>query len=171
MPGAPLTHNRLNFAFPTFVLEVAYDANYIYNAMFKAPANYVPSISETSSNKSGELNCEILRQLNCYLENPQFNFNLPLYPQGSVHQRQVWSQIARIPAGSTNSYGQIAKAINSAARAIGKACGSNPYPIFIPCHRVITATGSLGGFNSGNLFVNLGIKKWLLQHEGIILNS
>jgi methylated-DNA-[protein]-cysteine S-methyltransferase len=72
-----------------------------------------------------------------------------------------------IPVGSVLTYGDVAKEIKSAPRAVGGACGKNPLPVIIPCHRIIAANNGLGGFNSGNIFFGLNIKKWLLEHEGI----
>jgi O-6-methylguanine DNA methyltransferase len=82
--------------------------------------------------------------------------------EGTDFQRAVWSALQNIPRGQTRTYGEIAKAIGrpKAVRAVGSACGANPLPLFIPCHRVI-ATGSLGGFGAG-----LAWKKLLLKLEG-----
>ncbi len=80
---------------------------------------------------------------------------------------RVWRQIARIPRGETRSYARIAKAIRSPAayRAVGQACGKNPVPLLIPCHRVVAADGSLGGFSS-----DLTYKRKLLVLEGVALS-
>jgi AraC family transcriptional regulator of adaptative response/methylated-DNA-[protein]-cysteine methyltransferase len=76
---------------------------------------------------------------------------------------KVWREIARIPRGRVRSYGRIAKTLKSphAARAVGQACGKNPVPLVIPCHRVIASDGSLGGFSAG-----LEVKRKLLALEG-----
>ena len=108
---------------------------------------------------------EALRQLYAWLRDPQFAFGLPLAPAGTHFQRRVWEQIAAIPAGQTRSYGEIAAAIHSGPRAVGNACGANPYPIIVPCHRVIAANRGLGGFARQRGGFLLDIKKWLLQHE------
>jgi len=88
---------------------------------------------------------------------------LPLDLQGSPFQLRVWQELQKIPRGETVSYQELAKHIGRprAARAVGQACGANPIPILIPCHRVIAANGSLGGYSSG-----LERKRWLLKHEG-----
>lgn len=77
---------------------------------------------------------------------------------------RVWREIGRIPRGQTRSYARIAKAARSPAafRAVGQACGKNPVPLLIPCHRVISADGSLGGFSS-----DLAYKRKLLELEGV----
>lgn len=114
---------------------------------------------------------EVARQLRAYLKAPGFAFSLPLAVQGSPHQQRVWEQIAAIPCGAVTTYGEIARCIRSAPRAVGQACGANPYPVVVPCHRVVSASqtfnGGLGGFaREGGDFL-LGIKRWLLRHEGV----
>ncbi len=108
---------------------------------------------------------EAVRQLRAWLKNPNFEFGLPLAPAGTHFQRRVWQQIAAIPAGRTMSYGEVAAAIHSGPRAVGNACGANPYPIVVPCHRVVGANQGLGGFARQRGGFLLDIKKWLLQHE------
>lgn len=102
-----------------------------------------------------------------YLADPDFSFSLPLADAGSAFQQKVWAAISAIPRGSVRTYGQIAKHVGSAPRAVGQACGANWFPLVIPCHRV-TAAGGLGGFSNHddeNGF-HLGVKRWLLTHEG-----
>jgi O-6-methylguanine DNA methyltransferase len=79
----------------------------------------------------------------------------------SAFRQSVWSELVRIPVGETRTYGDIARALANAARAVGGACGANPCPIIVPCHRVIGADGSLRGFGGG-----LDVKRMLLEHEG-----
>lgn len=89
-------------------------------------------------------------------------------PAGSPFQRRVWRAIRAIPSGRTRTYGEVAAELGSAPRAVGGACRANPYPLLVPCHRVIGATG-LGGFAgdaSGRL---IAIKRWLLAHEGVAM--
>ena len=83
---------------------------------------------------------------------------------GTVFQQNVWKAIRRIPYGETQSYSQIANSIRNtrAVRAIGSACGANPIPLIIPCHRVLAANHKLGGFSGG-----ISWKKRLLKLEGI----
>ena len=108
---------------------------------------------------------EAVRQLQAYLRDPDFVFGLPLRPSGTAFQRRVWAQIAAIPVHQTASYGDLAKVLHSAPRAIGQACGANYFPLVIPCHRVIAAGGALGGFaRQGGGFL-LDVKRWLLAHE------
>lgn len=101
-------------------------------------------------------------QLEEYFSAERRTFDLPLNPQGTDFQKQVWQALQKIPFGTTMSYKQIAEMINNprAVRAVGLANGKNPIPIIIPCHRVIAADGQLGGFSAG-----LWRKEWLLKHE------
>jgi methylated-DNA-[protein]-cysteine S-methyltransferase len=124
---------------------------------------FLPPRAERSP--ANALAAEAVRQLKSYLTDAGFILSLPLQPAGTRFQRRVWDEIARIPSHQTKSYGELAKAIKSAPRAVGQACGANPYPVVVPCHRVIAADGGLGGFSrqSGEFF--LEIKRWLLAHE------
>ena len=106
------------------------------------------------------------QQIAHYFADPDFLFSLPLKSVGSEFQQKVWKAIASIPRGEVRTYGQIAKHIQSAPRAVGQACGANWYPLVIPCHRV-TASGGLGGFahHDDETGFHLGIKRYLLRLE------
>ena len=104
-------------------------------------------------------------QLEAYLADPEFRFRLPLAPAGTPFQRRVWARIAAIAPGRTRSYGEIAREIDSAPRAVGQACGANPLPLVVPCHRVLAA-GGIGGFTHRDGGFPLAVKRWLLAHEG-----
>lgn len=108
------------------------------------------------------------RQVERYFVEPDFRFDLPLVEAGTVFQRKVWDVIAAIPRGDVLTYGEVAKIIRSAPRAVGQACGANWFPLVIPCHRVIAA-GGLGGFShhDDETGFHLGVKRWLLAHEGV----
>jgi methylated-DNA-[protein]-cysteine S-methyltransferase len=108
---------------------------------------------------------EAARQLRAYLADPRFEFSLPLAPAGTAFQRRVWNGIAAIPCGATQTYGELAAAIGSGPRAVGNACGANPYPLVVPCHRVIAANHGLGGFARQRGGFLLDVKRWLLAHE------
>ena len=103
-----------------------------------------------------------------YLEDPDFAFDLPLGPAGTRFQRRVWRLIAAIPRGRTRTYGELARALESSPRPVGQACGSNRFPLAIPCHRVTAASG-IGGFAHHAEGFHVGVKRWLLQHEGVRL--
>ena len=106
------------------------------------------------------------QQLREYFAGARRGFDLPLAPQGTDFQRNVWWQLAEIPYGETISYAQLAMRVGkpSATRAVGAANGRNPLPIVLPCHRVIGANGSLTGFGGG-----LPTKQFLLHLEGALL--
>ena len=108
-------------------------------------------------------------QLQSYLDDPRFRFDLPLALAGTRHRLEVWEAMQRIAPGKTRTYGELAGELRSSARAVGGACGANPIPVVVPCHRVIGANSSIGGFMGakGEGF-ELGIKRWLLEHEGAI---
>ncbi|MCO6504174.1 MAG: methylated-DNA--[protein]-cysteine S-methyltransferase [Snodgrassella sp.] len=106
-------------------------------------------------------------KLDAYFAGELQNFDYPPSSAGTPFQQKVWQAIAQIPYGKVASYGDIARIIGSAPRAIGQACGRNPLPIIIPCHRVVSAQG-LGGFSLGKRDFELSIKRWLLSHERAI---
>jgi len=105
---------------------------------------------------------EACDQLQDYFDGKRMIFDLPLAPEGSNFQKRVWAALCGIPPGETRSYADIARTIGSAPRAVGGANGANPIPLFIPCHRVIAADGSLGGYSGGD---GPATKRFLLDHE------
>ncbi len=111
------------------------------------------------------LAAEAVRQLRAYLADADFSFSLPLRPSGTAFQRRVWTQIVAIPNHQTRTYGEVAKALHNAPRAVGQACGANPFPLVVPCHRVIATGGGLGGFARNGGGFMLEVKRWLLAHE------
>jgi methylated-DNA-[protein]-cysteine S-methyltransferase len=108
-----------------------------------------------------------VRQLRAYLKDASFQFSLPLAPAGTAYQQRVWAGISAIPPGSTRTYGELAREIESSPRAVGNACGANPYPVVVPCHRVVGSGNGLGGFARQRGGFLLDVKRWLLRHEGI----
>ena len=111
--------------------------------------------------------------LKCVLSGQQPTTLPPLdLSRGTPFQRQVWRALLEIPAGETRSYGEIAEAVGAsgAARAVGAACGANPIPVIVPCHRVLAAGKKLGGFSAG-----LKWKRLLLEREagtaGLLYNG
>lgn len=130
-------------------------------------------------------------QLAEYFAGERGRFDLPLAPRGTPFQRRVWDAILAIPAGESRTYGELARKLVTAARAVGQACGANPIALIIPCHRVVGSLGALGGFmgtsgtfapsSADDLFAKApsplpatpadprfpaAIKRWLLSHEG-----
>ena len=107
---------------------------------------------------------DTLWQLKEYFDGKRQRFDLPLCFQGPAFQKKVWQALSEIPLGKTVSYREIAQKIKNpkAVRAVGCANGKNPFFIIIPCHRVISADGTLGGYSGG-----VGFKRALLKHEGV----
>ncbi len=97
-----------------------------------------------------------------YLAGKREAFDVPLRAEGTPFQKEVWGAISRIPYGQTRTYAQIAQAIGrpKALQAVGQACGHNPLPLFVPCHRVVGTAGKLGGYAFGP-----AIKRFLLDLE------
>jgi methylated-DNA-[protein]-cysteine S-methyltransferase len=106
------------------------------------------------------------RQIERFLDDPHFRFTLPLAPAGTAFRQRVWDALPKIPVGESRTYGEIARQLGSAPRAIGGACGANPIALIIPCHRVVGSQGSLGGFMGVTEGNPIDIKRWLLKHEG-----
>jgi methylated-DNA-[protein]-cysteine S-methyltransferase len=101
--------------------------------------------------------------LNAYFDGNPASFDLPLRPAGTPYQTTVWEHLRRIPHGKTITYGQLATALDTGPRAAAAACGRNPIPIIIPCHRVVGAHNRLGGYSGGDGVVT---KEALLRLEG-----
>ncbi len=145
-------------AAPTFALGIRCDGeDWIEEIEFIEPRR--------EQKAKSPLAAEAARQLHAFLKDPDFVFGLPLKPSGTPFQRRVWEQISAIPSGQTRTYGELAKHLSNAPRAVGQACGANPFPIVVPCHRVVASDGGLGGFARHRGGFLLDTKRWLLVHE------
>jgi len=109
---------------------------------------------------------EAAEQLADYFAKSRREFDLPMKPAGSPFERAVWDAMLRIPYGETRSYGEIAREIEGEARDVGAACGTNPLPILIPCHRILAGGGRLGGYSGKG---GGETKTLLLTLEGALL--
>jgi methylated-DNA-[protein]-cysteine S-methyltransferase len=107
---------------------------------------------------------QLARELDAYWHNPAHSFDVLFVPSGTPFQLRVWHALMAIPPGHPTTYGTLANRLGTAARAVGQACGANPLPILIPCHRVVAAYG-LGGFMHSASGTPLDVKTWLLAHE------
>ncbi|MCU4674585.1 methylated-DNA--[protein]-cysteine S-methyltransferase [Catenovulum sp. 2E275] len=114
---------------------------------------------------SNSLTNEITAQISAYFSGDIAQFDLPVNLAGTEFQQKVWQQLQAIPYGDSLTYGELAKKINSSARAIGGACRHNPIPIIIPCHRIVAATGIGGYSGQWRLGQKVDTKRWLLTHE------
>ena len=111
---------------------------------------------------------ETKRQVGEYFAGKRAAFDLPVAPAGTVHQQKVWRAMQDIPFGGYATYGDLSAAIGSSPRAVGTACGRNPIPIIIPCHRVLAAGGAIGGYSGGD---GPATKRALLALEGVLLTA
>lgn len=125
------------------------------------------SVTEQPQSPAGALAGQVCEQLLRYIENSDAAFSVPLDLHGTPHQRKVWQAMLDIPCGQTRSYGELAAELKSCAQAVGQACGANPIPVIIPCHRIVGKAG-LGGFARHASGTPLDIKRWLLAHEGVL---
>ncbi len=148
---------RLRAPFAT--LGITTDGAFVSGIRFLVPGT--PALAP----KRNTLAYLVCVQLQAYLDDPRQRFDLPLQLSGSRHQLSVWEAMQAIAVGRTRTYGDIAQELGSSPRAVGGACGANPLPIVIPCHRVVASAG-IGGFMgaTGEGFER-GIKRWLLTHE------
>lgn len=161
--GSSRTRARTGVAFDAVVtapfgaIGIAVDGGRLASLTFLPPQTALCRARDPLAERA----CE---QIQRYFGDPKAGFDLPLAPVGTEFQRRVWDQIASIQSGQTCSYGEIAHALDADARAVGQACGDNRYPLVIPCHRVVAASG-LGGFAHANHGFYTGVKQWLLLHE------
>ena len=107
----------------------------------------------------------VCRQIERYLDDPEYRFNLPFGYRGTDFQCRVWRAIGAIPSGRTQTYLDVARQLRTAPRPVGGACGANRIPLVIPCHRVL-GSGGIGGFMRMRRGPGIEIKRWLLRHEG-----
>lgn len=108
---------------------------------------------------------EAVRQIEAYFEDPRRVFAFPLAPAPTPFQQAVRAALCAIPPGRTRTYGEVARTLGSAPRAVGGGCRANPVPLVVPCHRVLAA-GGRGGFAGERDGPAIAIKQWLLRHEG-----
>ena len=149
--------------------------NYYYQAPigylhFEVDDDFVYGINSSDkpgeSDKPNKLIRELIAQFDDYFSGKGKSFSVPLSFDGYTDfQKSVWRQLSKLSFGEVASYGELASRVDNpkGARAVGNACGKNPYLIVIPCHRAIGVNGALGGFSSG-----LDTKRWLLKHEGVV---
>jgi len=107
---------------------------------------------------------KVCAQLKAYFADPRTRFDLPLALGGTEFQQRTWRALQRIPSGTARTYGELARMLKSAPRAVGGACRANPIPIVVPCHRVVAANGA-GGFMGATRGRAMDLKRWLLAHE------
>jgi len=126
---------------------------------------YLP-LTEIATAPTNRVAEEAARQLERYLSDPGYRFTVALAPAGTSFQQRFWAALSAIPRGQLRTYGDVARVVRTAPRAVGQACGANRIALIIPCHRVVGAQGSLGGFMHAADGDPVAIKRWLLAHEG-----
>lgn len=151
---------QVSIRFPEFSLGIRCDHQAVTGADF-LPENAAEVLPVNP------LAQQIAVRIAAYLCDSRTIFDFPMRLSGTPFQRKVWQQIALIPAGQVISYAELARRVDSGARAVANACGANPVPLLIPCHRVVARHG-LGGFMQGAHSDALAIKRWLLMHEGVL---
>lgn len=148
---------HLSFNSPIGPLTVFAEAD----ALIVIEAGQVPG-----SGNDEPLLIEARHQLDAYFDGKLTDFDLPLNPDGTQRQIEIWTAMAKIPYGQTQTYGELAKDVGSVARAVGGACGANPLPIVLPCHRVLGANDAIGGYSFAD---GADTKRQLLALEGVRL--
>ncbi len=129
---------------------------------------YLPRGAATLA-PANKLAAKVCRQIEKYLDDPRFEFDLPFAYRGTAFQQRVWRAIRAIPSGRTLTYLDVARQLDSAPRPVGGACGANRIPLVIPCHRVVASHG-IGGFMHARGGEPIQIKQWLLKHENAPAN-
>jgi methylated-DNA-[protein]-cysteine S-methyltransferase len=146
-------------------MPIAVDADGVVIEVWLPKHRREPLRSESFPRAAVEGTRDVHAQLEEYFRGKRREFDLRLDPRGTAFERRVWERLCAIPYGATTSYGAIATelGLTNGARAVGRANGSNPIPIIIPCHRVIGTDGTLTGYGGG-----LPLKQALLELEGAI---
>ncbi|QOW22668.1 methylated-DNA--[protein]-cysteine S-methyltransferase [Novilysobacter avium] len=149
---------------PVGPLLLAADADGLRLIEFSKPRHPVKRGAEWQEGSHPTLDAT-RTQLDEYFAGRRTGFDLPLSPQGTLFQRDIWAALAQIPYGQTVTYGDVASRAGhpGAVRAVGAAVGRNPVPIVVPCHRVVGTDGSMTGFSGG-----LPVKRQLLVLEGAV---
>ena len=153
-----MTKSRLSITSPLGPLTLIEENGFLIKLEWNKQPNETPNalLSEASD------------QLKAYFSETLKDFNLPLNPKGTMHQIKTWKIINAIKYGDFLTYGEIATNIKSSPRAIGNACGKNPLPIIIPCHRVLTKKITISGYSGKG---GSKTKKYLLNLEGVDINT
>jgi methylated-DNA-[protein]-cysteine S-methyltransferase len=159
-PGAHAATARVRMNSPVGGLEVEATDDAV------VAMHWVDATEDRVRAGDNHLLAEVRAQLDAYFARRLKVFELPLAPAGSPFERDVWRQMCDIAYGATMTYGEMAAAVGGVARAVGYACGANPIPIIIPCHRVLGAGNRMVGYSGRG---RVETKRWLLVHEGMLL--
>lgn len=158
-PVAGQTETR--YATPFAVLGIVSDGRVLTSVRYLPRSTAVVAPQDRVAERA-------CREIERYLADPAYLFTVPYRLEGTAFQCRVWREIEKLCPIKTNTYGEMARRLRSGPRAVGGACGANPIPLIVPCHRVLAAGGGLGGFMGGKDPFPLSVKRWLLRHEGIL---
>lgn len=160
---------------PDTLLMVEYADDGVRAIRYFPQGSHPPAGTRVEPSRDDRVGWEAARQLREYFRGERREFDLPLAPEGTAFQREVWEALRAIPFGATCSYADVARRTGRsprASRAVGAANARNPLPIVVPCHRVIAADGGLGGYmGAGPDGDGAAVKRWLLRHEGVRLEE
>jgi methylated-DNA-[protein]-cysteine S-methyltransferase len=154
---------------PVGLLLAEYDPASLHALRFWPEGEHPPAGTRDEPARDDGLGLRLTGELAAYFAGKLRSFELPLRPAATPFQAAVREALRRIPFGEVRSYGEIAVELGrrGGARAVGQANARNPFPIIVPCHRVLASGGQLGGYmGDWGEGAGLGIKRWLLRHEG-----
>lgn len=149
-------HSRAAIATPIGIIRLSADGDWLTRVTID------PDPAAEAEAPQSNLLRETARQIEAYFDGALTEFTVPLAPVDSPRGQALREAIASIGYGDTMSYGALARTVSSGPRAIGQACARNPFPVIIPCHRVLAAGGALGAYSGGD---GPRTKAWLLAHE------
>lgn len=144
----------MEYPSPLGTLTLACDGESLTGLWFAGQKYFASTLEKDACRKPHPLLLRAAGWLDCYFSGQRPQFTVPLAPRGTAFQQSVWRLLCTIPYGTVTTYGQLAQQLalqghKTSARAVGSAVGRNPVSIFIPCHRVIGASGSLTGYAGG----------------------
>lgn len=166
-PSATL--RRLLLSSPVGPLLAEHDGEALRALRFWPQGAHPPAGTRVEPGRDDALGWSAAQQLREYFAGTRQAFDLPLALAGTPFQLRVWGALCQIPFGGTITYAELAEWVATrSARAVGQANGRNPLPIVVPCHRVLTAGGGLGGYlGAGAEGSGAAVKRWLLRREGV----
>jgi methylated-DNA-[protein]-cysteine S-methyltransferase len=156
---------------PIGPLLAEHDGDAVRSLRFWTNGAHPPAGTRDAPAPGDSLGHRLADELAAYFRGELRAFTLPLGARGTDFQQRVWRSLVAIPFGETRDYRQLAEmsGVPGGARAAGQANRRNPLPVLIPCHRVITASGALGGYAGSGPDSRPHVKRWLLTHEGVAL--
>jgi methylated-DNA-[protein]-cysteine S-methyltransferase len=154
---------------PVGLLLAEYESDALRSLRFWRTGEHPPAGTRDEPTRTDGLGRRLAVEIDEYFDGGRRTFDLPLRAAATPFQAAIREALRRIPYGEVRSYGEIAAAVGrpGAARAVGQANARNPFPVVVPCHRVLASGGQLGGYmGEWGRGEALGKKEWLLRHEG-----